>query len=74
MEITKNIQHVKDVEFRLVLALNNRFSLSSIWLSTFVLILREYMNLFVTPICLHFIGKLDNTWVIQWLNLDTAVF
>lgn len=65
MEITKNIQHVKDVEFRLVLALNNRFSLSSIWLSTFVLILREYVNLFVTPICLYFIGKLDNIWVIQ---------
>lgn len=52
METTKNTKYLKDEEFRLVLGLNNRSSLSSICLPISVLILR-CLNLFVTPICLH---------------------
>lgn len=52
METTKNTKYLKDGEFRLVLGLNNRSTLSSICLPISVLILRCF-NLFVTPICLH---------------------
>ena len=53
METAKNTKYLKDGEFRLVLGSYNRFSLSSIWLSISVLKLRGYLNLFVTPLCLH---------------------